>query len=93
VAHGGTLLGAIDTFLGRLAHTRPWLVASREQQLGALAEAWLEQGGANWLPSLSTRWIARHVAELSREKRMARAEAAADLLAWAKAEGLRHGGP
>jgi hypothetical protein len=62
---------------------------SREQ---AAAEAWLGEGGANWLPSLSTGWISRHVAGLPEGGRAARAEAAADLLDWARDEGLRDGG-
>lgn len=87
-AHGRTLLGAIDTFLGRLAHTRPWLMDAREPELEAMAEAWLADGGANWLPSLAPEWIDGHLAGLPADAAAARAESVADLLGWAREEGL-----
>ena len=90
-AHGRTLLGAVDTHLGTLAHTRPWLVAEREAELGAMARDWLDAGGPNWLPSVSGEWVEGHVAALPAGDRAARAGAARDLLAWARAEGLLPG--
>ncbi len=90
-AHGRTLLGAVDAHLGTLAHTRPWLVAEREAELVAMARAWLDAGGPNWLPSVSWEWVGAHVAALPGGARAARAEAARDLLAWARAEGLLPG--
>jgi len=46
--HERTLLGAIDSYLSSLVHTRPFLAADQREALGRFAEWWLnEQGGAN----------------------------------------------
>jgi hypothetical protein len=81
----------VDAHLGAMAHTRPWLVAAREAELGAMADAWLSAGGANWLPSVDAGWLEAHLAALPDDARAARAEAVRDLLAWARAEGLLSG--
>lgn len=87
-AHGRTLLGAIDAFLGSLAHNRPWLHDVREAELAPMAGAWLGAGGPNWLPSLDVVWIRGHLTSLPPPRVAARRDAVADLIDWAVAEGL-----
>lgn len=88
LAHGRTLLGAIDAHVGSLHHTRPWLVGEREEALGEMADAWFEAGGDNWLPDVGYDWLARWLHPLPRGRRGRYAEAVADLLTWAVAQGL-----
>jgi hypothetical protein len=48
LAHECTLLGAIDSYLSEVVHTRPYLASAQREALEHFAEWWLnEQGGAN----------------------------------------------
>ncbi len=88
LAHGRTLAGAIDAHIGNLHHNRPWLAAEREDVLEALADAWEDEGGPNWLPSLDPGWVDRRLAGLPPTERDREEAALRDLLAWARAQGV-----
>ncbi len=48
LVHERTLLGAIDSYLSELVHTRPFLAADQRETLEIFADWWLnEQSGAN----------------------------------------------
>ncbi len=88
MVHGRTLLGAIDSHLGDLAHTRPWVLSERSEALEEMAGAWLEDGGENWLPSLRPAWLSEHVEALPPEERASRSQTLAEFVGWAAERGL-----
>ena len=84
VAHARTLVGAIDDHLGYLVHDQPWLIDHRTTVLEDLAEEWLGEGHANWLPDLDINWVAAQMVARSESDR----DAVEQFLRWAALEGI-----
>jgi site-specific recombinase XerD len=62
IVHERMLGGAIDSFTGHIAHTRPFLLADYREALERMAEQWLDQGHPNALDAIDSAWIAAYLA-------------------------------
>lgn len=86
VAHDRMLVGAIDSFMGSVVHTRPFLASEYREQLERLAERWIGEGGANALAAVSSEWLRSYLAGTEEPEK---AELAVrELYTWALSEEL-----
>jgi hypothetical protein len=87
LTHQRTLLGAVDTYVSDLVHTRPHLAAAHRARLEDFAEWWLEeQGGANDIRAISAAQVRDYLTRI--EPSGASATAVRSFFDWARAEHL-----
>ena len=64
LAHERTLVGAVDSYLKALVHTRPFLAQRYADVLEGMTERWLDERGANAVNALDAAWVANYIATL-----------------------------
>jgi hypothetical protein len=91
LVHERTLLGAIDSYLSSLVHTRPFLAADQRGALEHFADWWLnEQGGANDVSVVGAAEVRGYLTRI--EHGGAAMTALKSFFDWARKEGLVEAG-
>ena len=86
IAHDRMLVGAIDSFMGSVVHTRPFLASAYREQLERMAERWINEGGPNALAAVTSEWLHSYLASAEEPEK---AELAVrELYTWALNEEL-----
>jgi hypothetical protein len=86
LSHERSLLGAIDTFLSSLVHTRPFLAGEYRDALHVFADVWLASDGENDLAALNDARIRDCMALVTPTDHSD--QAIAEFTSWAQRTGL-----